>query len=255
MRVTTTTAARLPELTAQGLNAQAFSLEADTPRAAFLEAIGTSTALIVTLPPGLRADPVAGAALYTARLVRLAALLTGTAVRHALLLSSTAVYADAAHAPVLMEDDADPTNPLFLAESAFAAALPEEIRLTIVRLAGLMGSGRAPGRFFAGGRAVPQPEAPVNMVHQVDAVGAIEALLKVEVNRLIVNVCAADHSSRRAFYTAAAAALQLPPPAFAPPDEAAGKRGYGKQVSSALLRETTGYEFTYDHLTLALLHC
>jgi nucleoside-diphosphate-sugar epimerase len=248
VRVTTTTAAKLPALTAAGLVAGPLALEPDIPVAALTDAIGPATVLVVTLPPGLRADPVGGAALYTARLTRLAESLASTAVQRVVLTSSTAVYPDVLGAPELTEAAADPAHPLVQAEHAFAAALPPRVGLVVARLAGLMGPGRAPGRFFGAGRAIPQPEAPVNMLHLTDAVGALMALVQTDEKRLTVNVCAAGHPLRRAFYTAAAHALQLAPPPFAAPDEPL----VGKRISSARLRATTAYRFTFDDPIAAL---
>ena len=262
VRVSTTRPARQAALAAAGLRAHCLTLDAPSPEqpdpapaAEWRAFLAGSTALVVSVPPGQRAaaDPVAAAALYQARLQRLGALLAGTGIRHVVLLSSTAVYPDLPGAPELAEAAADPTHPLAQAEAALAAALPAGVTLTLARLAGLMGPGRAPGRFFGPTRPVSQPAAPVNMVHLTDAIGAIRALLATPGVTGAVAVCAAQHPARSVFYTAAARALGLPPPPLAV--EPIGAVVVGKRVSSARLRALTGYRFRYDDPLAGILNC
>ena len=49
--------------------------------------------------------------------------------------------------------------------------------MDILRLAGLVGPGRHPGRFFAG-KSAPDGQHGVNLVHLEDVIGAIELLLQ-----------------------------------------------------------------------------
>lgn len=50
-------------------------------------------------------------------------------------------------------------------------------QVDILRLAGLVGPGRHPGRFFAG-KSAPDGQHGVNLVHLEDVIGAIELLLQ-----------------------------------------------------------------------------
>ncbi|MBC7448229.1 MAG: hypothetical protein H7330_09245 [Hymenobacteraceae bacterium] len=253
VRVSTTTPARQAELTATGLPAYRLVLEPDAAAADWQPFLATAAAVVISIPPGLRgaSDAPATAARYAARLARLGELLATTDVQRVILLSSTAVYPDLPNAPELAEDAADPAHPLGRAEAALAASLPVGVALIVVRLGGLLGPGRAPGRFFGPDRPVPQPESPVNLVHLTDAIGAIRALLMAPAARGAFAVCAAEHPTRAIFYSAAARALNLPEPAFlwtaTPP--------VGKQVSSARLRNLTGFHFRYDDPLAALAAC
>ncbi len=253
VRVSTTTPARQVALAASGLPAFLVALEPDAGPANLLPFLSGVTVLVVSVPPGLRGAPDAAqaAAQYAARLTHLGAGLAGTAVRHVLLLSSTGVYPDLPGAPALAEAAADAAHPLVVAEQALAHALPPGVALTVARLAGLMGPGRAPGRFYGPGRAIPQPAGPVNMLHLADAIGALHALLARPDGAGVVNICAAQHPTRGAFFTAAAAALGQPAPALAverPP-------GLGKRIRSERLRALTDYQFQYDDPVPALLAC
>jgi nucleoside-diphosphate-sugar epimerase len=93
-----------------------------------------------------------------------------------------------------------------------------------VRLAGLYGSSRQPGRFLAGRTNVSRPRAPVNLIHRDDAIGAIVAVLERAENGLVVNACASTHPTREHFYTTAARVLDLKPPTFDSSDTRTGKR-------------------------------
>ncbi|WP_158850702.1 uroporphyrinogen-III C-methyltransferase [Algibacter sp. L1A34] len=86
--------------------------------------------------------------------------------------------------------------------------------LTILRLAGLIGSKRHPGRFLANKKQLKNPNVPVNLIHQKDAVGLIEAILKQNCFGEVINGCADVHPKRRAYYENAAFHLNLPTPVF-----------------------------------------
>ncbi len=253
VRVSTTTPARLAALAAGGLVAHRLTLEPESAPAEWHRFLEKTEMVVVSLPPGLRGapDPASAYARYAARLARLGELVVGTSVRRVLLLSSTAVYPDLPDAPEVTEAAADSAHPLVAAEASLAAALPEAVTLVVARLGGLMGPGRAPGRFFGPGRPVPDPIAPVNMLHLTDAIGAVRALLAAPAARAAYGVCAAGHPSRASFYAAAALALGLPVPPFSP----ATGICKGKQVSSARLRTETGYCFRYDDPVAALAAC
>ena len=116
-------------------------------------------------------------------------------------------------------------------------------RLTVLRLAGLFGPGRDPATFFAGGRAVPQADAPVNMLHQADAVAAIVRVIATEATGTF-NVCAATHPTKRTFYSTLAQRVGCDIPIFTPGGAT------GKIVDSTALR-ILGWVPRYDDLTLS----
>ena len=178
VRATTTSAARLPALAAAGLEAYQLALEPDSAAAAWAPLLTGADAVVISLPPGMRGGADPAAVQYTARLARLGELAAAAGVKKVVLLSSTAVYPETPGVPVLTARAADPTHPLTRAEAVLAATLPPATTLVVARLGGLMGPGRAPGKFYGPGRPVPQPAAPVNLLHLTDAVGAVRALLR-----------------------------------------------------------------------------
>lgn len=175
----------------------------DLPDNFFGAVFGGQDLLVITLPPGGRQLGPAAAAAYLAKLLPLSGLLSGAHSPHVIYTSSTGVYGAAAGAV----DETKAVSPNTHSGSAVVAAeswLGEQTkRLTILRLAGLIGPGREPGNFYAG-RVVPQADAPVNLVHRDDVIAAFHTLLQAGLPAGIFNVCAADHPSKGDFYDEAA---------------------------------------------------
>ncbi|MCA8830664.1 Rossmann-fold NAD(P)-binding domain-containing protein [Hymenobacter pini] len=199
--------------------------------------------LVLNVPPSRSAgNPEA----YPALLSQVTESAETAGVQHTLLISSTGVYPDDPH--LMREADAVADDlapqPLLRAE-----ALVQQPRHTVVRLAGLMGPGRAPGRFLAGRTGVAHGEGPVNMIHLQDCVGLLQCILDRQLWGYTFNACAATHPSRRTFYTEAATRLGLQPPTF---QEATTS---SKQIDSSLIREKTGYQFRHDDVIAALAFC
>ena len=86
--------------------------------------------------------------------------------------------------------------------------------LTILRLAGLVGYDRVPGRFLANKKEVTNGNAPINIIHQDDCIGLIEAIIRYNSWGEIINGCADEHPLRKEFYTLAAKQARLVPPEF-----------------------------------------
>ncbi|MDX1530486.1 MAG: SDR family oxidoreductase [Rhodothermales bacterium] len=161
-----------------------------------------------------------------------------------IMTSSTSVYPDLDRTVTETDAGAEPGLPLhrhgpdvLAAERALASNAYD---LTVLRLAGLYGYGRHPARYFAGRHDIPDGDAPVNLVHRDDVIGAIEAVLEREARGEIFNVCAEAHPARRHLYPAAAQRLGLEPPTFADGSPAPFKR-----VSCRRLKERLDYRHRY----------
>ncbi|WP_310395762.1 NAD(P)-binding domain-containing protein [Hymenobacter sp.] len=202
--------------------------------------------LVLNVPPRAAA---AGAYPTLLRPVHRAVATAGT--KHVLFVSSTSVYPDE---PRLMrETDAvstrDAASDVLRAEGHFVPRYGQW-KSTVVRLGGLIGPDRAPGRFLAGRRDLAQGNAPVNLVHLTDAVGVLSAIIQHEAWGHTFNVCAAEHPARRDFYPAAAQYLKLESPTFK--DEHGVS---GKTIDSSLVRNLLPYQFQHDDVFAALAHC
>ncbi|MCC2546334.1 NAD(P)H-binding protein [Hymenobacter sp. BT175] len=172
-------------------------------------------------------------------------------VRNVLFVSSTSVYpnemrpmreADAVSSP-------DAQSDLLRAEGQFTPRQGQWLS-TVVRLGGLFGPDRPPGRFLAGRNDLPSPDAPVNLIHLDDCIGLLTSIIRQQAWGYTFNACATHHPCRRDFYTAAAQYLGLAPPTFKAEDSAGGKT-----IDSNLVRRTVDYTFRYDNLLEALEYC
>lgn len=101
---------------------------------------------------------------------------------------------------------------VFKAEQLLQQHFGENV--TILRLAGLIGPQRHPGRFLANKKQLKNPNVPVNLIHQKDAIGLIVSILEQRHFGDIINGCAGKHPNRKAFYEKAALELELPAPVF-----------------------------------------
>ena len=113
-------------------------------------------------------------------------------------------------------------------------------QVDILRLAGLVGPGRHPGRFFAG-KTAPNGHHGVNLVHLEDVVNAITMLLQAPKGGHIYNICAPSHPARSQFYPVMARQLGLEPPQFR---DTSGE-GQGKVIDGNRICRELGFEYQY----------
>lgn len=226
---TTTRFERLELLRAAGVE-EAIHLAVD---ASFSELPVVDELLVITIPPGRRS--VERLAVYPQRLQELAARTCPTA--KVVFLSSTGVYGEG-------EGEVDETAmPAPATESARAVLEAEHLlrsalgaRLCILRLAGLVGPGRHPGKWFAGKQNAANGDAPVNLVHRDDVLDAIDVVIAQNVFGDVLNVVAAEHPRKRDYYAACSAQLELLLPTFKD-GGADAKRVDGSKLYALLGRE------------------
>ncbi|KQM72593.1 hypothetical protein ASE74_22860 [Pedobacter sp. Leaf216] len=135
--------------------------------------------------------------------------------KNIILISSTSVYADEnkiVNETSETNPDTDSGKVVLAAEILFKELNPETF--TIVRFAGLIGPDRNPGRFFAGKSNVPNGLAPVNLIHQADAVGISLKILEKNAFGRIYNACSPNHPAKMDFYINAATTTGLAVPSF-----------------------------------------
>lgn len=158
--------------------------------------------------------------------------------KQVVLISSTSVYADenkTVNENSETHPDTDSGKVVLSAENILKSSLPDHF--TIIRFAGLIGPDRNPGRFFAGKTDVPNGLAPVNLIHQTDAVGIAAAILEKQAYGRIYNACSPHHPTKKEFYTEAAKTSGLIEPLFI--DE---KKDW-KVVESVNVPEFLQYDF------------
>jgi len=229
----TTTPNKLNTLAATGIQPYLIHLESATTQtlADFLK----TDILIISFPPKIRAG--IGTA-YVNQINFLQQAIQQASLHHILFISSTAVYPDSNTIITETLDIADSLSPNYLLQ-AEELIRNTQVPTTILRLAGLVGLNRHPGRFFAGKENVPNPQRPVNLIHLDDCLQIILEIIKQNKWNQVYNACADEHPSRQEFYTTATAALNLPLPHFAAP----GPADTFKIISSEKLKKDLQYRF------------
>ena len=245
---TTTSPEQLPLLAAAGIEPHLLQLGPDFTAADELrltQVLQQASILVLNVPP--RAAVAGG---YPTLLRPVHRAVSAARLQAVLFVSTSGVYPDEPRP--MRETDAlstrDAASDVLRTEGHFVPRYGQW-QSTVVRLGGLIGPDRPPGRFLAGRRDLPQGQAPVNLLHQADAVGILCAIIRQGIWGHTLNVCALDHPARREFYPAAAAHLGLEPPTF----RADG--GGGKLIDSSRLRSLVSYEFQHDDLLAALPFC
>ncbi|WP_115720455.1 NAD(P)-binding domain-containing protein [Gallaecimonas mangrovi] len=215
--------ARCNALVADGVPAQVLDLSADkldfTPFYGFEQ-------LVLAFPPGVRRG---NGDAYLSMLKRLRDGLAGNGLQKVLLLSSTGALKEA-DATLDEKSAADANSPLAQAERALLD--DGRYQSAVLRLAGLFGPERYPGRFLAGKTDLPRGGAPVNLVHQADALGLSLAILQRQRFGDIFHAVAPQSYSRAHFYVQAAKLAGLTPPRFS--DQTGGKRVVGDWTAQTL---------------------
>lgn len=125
------------------------------------------------------------------------------------------------------------------AENVLKTKLKE--RLTILRLSGLIGYERMPGRFLATKTNLKNGNAPINVIHRDDCIGLITAITEQNCWGEIINGCSDEHPLRSVFYTLAAENIGLTPPTFVKDEE----QTIFKIISNTKSKELLKYSYKY----------
>ncbi|WP_312687661.1 SDR family oxidoreductase [Kosakonia sp.] len=206
--------------------------------AADLDALMNVDALVITLP-ARRSGP--GETFYLQAMQEIVDSALAYHIPRIIFTSSTSVYGDAAG----LVKETTARNPV-TASGRVLKELEDWLHnlpgtsVDILRLAGLAGPARHPGRFFAG-KTAPDGEQGVNFVHLEDVIAAITLLLQAPKGGHIYNLCAPEHPARATFYPAMARQLGLAPPQFS----ASHSRQRGKIIDGSRICKELGFDYLY----------
>jgi len=165
--------------------------------------------------------------------------LEASAIRKVLFVSSTSVYPDLNG--IVTEESETNDSALAQIENLFRSG--RAFQTTIVRFGGLFGHDRNPGRFFAEGRKIDNPEGFVNLIHRDDCLQILIRILEQNIWQETLNACADAHPTRRAFYTREALKSGRKAPEF---NETSSKEY--KIINSDKLKTLLGYSFLHPYL-------
>jgi nucleoside-diphosphate-sugar epimerase len=195
--------------------------------------------LIIAIPPGRKAGQ---SDIYLHRLKALTRTLESHSCKGIIMISSTSVYQNSNS--VVREEDAAEEGDLRNAERILFDRFPG--KTCILRMAGLVGPGRHPGKFLSG-KEVTGGYTPVNLIHQRDCVQIIRTVIEKELLGDVFNCCADEHPSKEIFYTEASRLLSVAPPKFVRPSITDFKI-----VDNSKFKERAQYRYAFpDPLTMA----
>ncbi|MEG3128798.1 SDR family oxidoreductase [Pantoea cypripedii] len=212
-----------------------------------LDTLMSVDALVVTLPAS---RTVQGGEDYMQAVQNVVDTALAYKVPRIIFTSSTSVYGPG---PGVMKERS-PLRPETVAGKTLVALenwlhdLPGT-SVDIVRLAGLVGPNRHPGRFLAGKTDLSDGSHVVNLVHLDDVVEAIVLLLQTPKGGRVYNLCAPKHPTRSEFYPTVARQLGLTPPTFV----AETQGNVGKSIDGRAICDELGFEYSWsDPMTMPL---
>ncbi|WP_437890512.1 SDR family oxidoreductase [Phytobacter sp. V91] len=211
-----------------------------------LDALMQVDALVITLP-ARRSGP--GETFYLQAIQEIVDSALAYRIGRIIFTSSTSVYGEVSG--TLRETSV--RNPL-TASGRVLKELEDWLHhlpgtsVDILRLAGLVGPGRHPGRFFAG-KMAPDGQHGVNLVHLDDVISAITLLLQAPKGGHIYNLCAPQHPARSLFYPTMARQLGLAVPQFLD----ATDQGKGRIIDGNRICNELGFEYEHsDPMTMPM---
>ncbi len=205
----TTTEIKITALEKQGITPFLLTLGA-VPKELYIDFLLDSEVVIINFPPRRIPNIIE---IYQQQIQSILPYISAS--QKVIFISSTSVYQNT------NDEVLETLNILPEKESGKAVAAVEQLlqkqlgdRLTIIRLSGLIGYDRLPGRFLANKKDVQNGDAPINVIHRDDCIGLIQAVITKNVWGEIINGSADLHPLRKEFYTRAANSIGLTPPVF-----------------------------------------
>lgn len=215
---TTTTPEKAQRLCEAGIDAAVWDINTPQPHA-LPQGLAAQT-MIICVPPGKVEN-------YASTVGSVAKLAAKAGVARLIFTSATSIYGGVGNKT---ESDAQPDTERGERMQASELAMHRSgvPQVLCLRLSGLVGGSREPGRFLAG-RSFDGGDEPINLVALEDLLRFIPAMLAKEEWPEALNVSAPHHPSRKDFYGQAAKLRNLPPPNFAGGGE--GKTIDGSELS------------------------
>lgn len=165
-------------------------------------------------------------------------------IEQVLFISSSSVYNNV-NGIVREQDNQENTDSvLYQIEQLFQSN--QHFNTTVLRLSGLIGYSRHPGRFFnKPGKKINQADTPVNLIHRDDCIGIIHRIIHQGIWGDTFNACADSHPTKRDYYSAMSEQLMLPKPEVNEVTELSYKI-----VSNDTLKKRLNYQFIYPDVML-----
>lgn len=205
-----------------------------------------SEILIIDIPPKLRGDSsTAFGNTFVNKIQNFIPFIEKSRVENVIFISSTSVYPD-----LLLENNnqniyTEETIPEPNLENGRQLLEVENLlqnnsnfKTTVIRFGGLIGADRQPIRSLLGNRNLQNPNAPINLIHQKDCIGIIEAIIEKNAWNETFNAASPYHPTRKEYYTQKAIELHLSIPQFE-----TSEPNFGKTINSSKIESILGYIF------------
>jgi nucleoside-diphosphate-sugar epimerase len=202
--------------------------------------------LIVSVPPGRRT--AAGPNNYKRMGEILSSQIPKSKISKLIFISSTSVYSDSNQEYTESSEISPETLSGKVIAEVEKSLLALPMNVIILRLAGLFGPGRSPGRFFSGKSNIPNGLAPVNMIHQDEVIAIINALIDSNTANGVFIGSTPSHPSKQEFYTLAARLDKLTEPNFIQ------EKLNWKIVESERVEMELGFSYKFPNLLDRLNH-
>ncbi|MFZ4106804.1 SDR family oxidoreductase [Flavobacterium sp.] len=204
--------------------------------------LNNSEILIIDIPPKLRRDSSEN---FVIKIQNLIPFIEKSQVNKLLFVSSTSVYSDTNSTiteETIPNPDTESGKQLLEVEQLLQSN--SNFQTIVIRFGGLIGEDRHPIKFLAGRIHIENPLAPINLIHQIDCIGIIEAILQQDSKgNETYNAAAPFHPNRKEYYTQKAIEFNLPLPQF---NES--KPSIGKLISITKVEQHLGYSFSENRL-------
>jgi nucleoside-diphosphate-sugar epimerase len=240
----TTSENKLALLKEVGINPFLVALESESVSETAYDFLAESEILIIDIPPKLRAvNPDSEKKVFVNKINNLIPFIEKSTVKKVLFVSSTSVYSDENNfitEETFPNPETESGKQLFLAEQLLQQN--NNFETTILRFGGLIGEDRHPVKHLAGKENLENPDAPINLIHQNDCIGIIEAIINQSKWNEVFNAVAPFHPTRKEYYTQKAKEQNLILPQFN-----SEKSNIKKTISSEKIETILNYQFKIEN--------
>lgn len=228
----TTSGSKLPTLENSGIEPFLISVSTDGIHGNTADFLN-SEILIIDIPPKVSEGN------FVEKIIKLIPLIEQSAIENVLFVSSISVYADDGLVTEETPTSPDSESGKQLVEAENLLQNNPNFKTTVLRFGGLVGNDRHPVKHLAGRENLPNPNAPINLIHLQDCIGIIEKIISGNAWDETFNAVTPFHPSRQEFYIQKALEMKLEIPSFDHSIVSAGKI-----VDSKKLIEKLNYTFS-----------
>tara|TARA_A100001011_G_C14318697_1_gene849309 strand:+ start:4423 stop:5304 length:882 start_codon:yes stop_codon:yes gene_type:complete len=211
VRVSSTSKEKANQLLAEGYSAYFLKIS-EIHSQGQLEFFKDLNTLVITIPPGLRKNPELN---YVGLLDQVVKEIEYFKIQKVIFTSSTSVYGF--QKGVITEESAllgNNTSAQQIIKVEQKLLENDNFACGIVRLGGLMGPDRHPIFSLSGEKNLPNPNSPINFIHQIDAVNILLKLIENFGENKVFNGVSPFHPTRKDYYTQMAEIAELTAPTF-----------------------------------------